>query len=83
MKKIGMIGGLSWRSTVRYYEIINNQVARRKGGLHSAPLLIESLDFAEVARCVTAEDWDCAAASLIASAKRHESAGTDAILICA
>ena len=60
MKKLGLIGGLSWGSTARYYEIINKGVARRLGGLHSANLAIESLDFSEVARCSTAEyrDWE-------------------------
>lgn len=83
MKKLGLIGGLSWSSTARYYEIINKGVARRLGGLHSAPLAIESLDFAEVARCSSAEDWDCASGPLIAAAKRLEAAGADAMLICA
>lgn len=83
MKKFGLIGGLSWSSTARYYEIINKGVARRLGGFHSAPLVIESLDFAEVARCTTAEDWDCASGPLIAAAKRLEAAGAEAMLICA
>jgi aspartate racemase len=83
MKKIGLIGGLSWTSTARYYQIINERVARAKGGLHSAPVLIESLDFAEVARCATAEDWDCASSQLIGAAQRLEAAGAQALLICA
>lgn len=83
MKKIGLIGGLSWGSTARYYEIINKGVARKLGGLHSAPMSIESLDFAEVARCSSAEDWDCASGPLIAAAKSLEASGADAILICA
>ena len=83
MKKLGLIGGLSWRSTARYYQIINEQVARRRGGLHSAPLLIESFDFAEVARCASEDDWSCAADMLIASARRLEAGGADAIAICA
>ncbi len=83
MKKLGLIGGLSWTSTARYYEIINAAVQRRLGGLHSAPLLIESLDFAEVARCVTADDWDCATGQIAGAARRLEAAGAEAILICA
>tara|TARA_B110001454_G_C12695664_1_gene424266 strand:+ start:370 stop:1065 length:696 start_codon:yes stop_codon:yes gene_type:complete len=83
MKKIGLIGGLSWSSTARYYEMINKGVARRLGGMHSASLAIESLDFAQVARCTTEEDWDCASGPLAAAAKRLEAVGADAVLICA
>lgn len=83
MRKIGLIGGLSWTSTARYYQIINEAVARAKGGFHSAPVLIESLDFAEVARCTSADDWDCASGQLIGAAQRLEQAGAEAVLICA
>ena len=83
MKKFGLIGGLSWTSTASYYQIINEGVARRAGGLHSAPLVIESLDFAEVARCTTKEDWDCAAEQLIVAARRVEAAGAQGMVICA
>jgi aspartate racemase len=83
MRKFGLIGGLSWTSTARYYEILNKGVAKARGGLHSAPLAIESLDFAEVARCASAQDWDCAAAQLIASAQRLEAAGAQGLAICA
>jgi aspartate racemase len=83
MRKLGLIGGLSWTSTARYYEIINKAVHRALGGQHSAPLLIDSLDFAEVARCTSAQDWDCAAGQLIAAARRLEQAGAGSILICA
>ena len=50
MRKLGLIGGMSWVSTAMYYEAINKGVAKRLGGLSSAPLLIESLDFAELGR---------------------------------
>lgn len=83
MKKLGLIGGLSWRSTARYYQIINETVAKRKGGLHSAPLLLESLDFAEIARCTTRDDWDCASALVLSAAHRLETAGAEALAICA
>ncbi len=83
MKKLGLIGGLSWGSTARYYQIINEAVAKRAGGLHSAPLAIESLDFAEVARCATAEDWDCASAHLIGAARRLEASRAEGLIICA
>ncbi|MCC4251887.1 MAG: amino acid racemase [Pseudomonadota bacterium] len=83
MRKLGLIGGLSWTSTARYYEIINKAVQRTLGGQHSAPLLIESLDFAAVASCVSDDDWDCAATQLIDGARRLEAAGAGALLICA
>jgi aspartate racemase len=83
MHKLGLIGGLSWTSTARYYEIINKAVHRARGGQHSAPLLIDSLDFASVAGCATEEEWDRAASVLIESARRLETAGAGALLICA
>jgi len=83
MKKLGLIGGISWLSTARYYELINRAVHRDLGGLHSATLLIDSLDFAEVARCASENDWDCAAGQMIGAAKRLEAAGAEAIMICA
>lgn len=78
-----MIGGMGWGSTARYYHIINDIVARRMGGLHSAPLAIESLDFAEVARCTTRSDWDEAAKRLIDAARHLEAGGAQALIICA
>ena len=83
MHKLGLIGGLSWTSTARYYEIINQAVHRARDGQHSAPLLIESLDFATVAACTSDEEWDSAADVLIAAARRLETAGAGALLICA
>ncbi|GLV20379.1 racemase [Sphingobium sp. TomMM35A] len=83
MQKLGLIGGLSWTSTARYYQIINQAVYRAKGGQHSAPLLIESLDFAEIGRSTTEEEWAYAAQVLTASARRLEQAGAKALLICA
>ena len=83
MRKLGLIGGLSCTSTARYYEIINKTVQRRLGGQHSAQLLIESLDFAAVASCVSDDDWDCAATQLMEAARRLERAGAGALLICA
>jgi len=83
MQKLGLIGGLSWTSTARYYQIINQAVYRAKGGQHSAPLLIESLDFADIGRSTTDEEWTYAAQVLTASARRLEQAGAKALLICA
>ncbi len=83
MKTLGLVGGLAWTSTTRYYEIINRAVQRSLGGLHSAPLLIDSLDFAEVARCLTSNDWDCATSQIVGAARRLEAGGAEALLICA
>lgn len=83
MKKLGLIGGLSWSSTARYYDLINRAVQRQLGGLHSATLVIESLDFAEVARCTSENDWDCAAGHMVGAAKALEAAGAEGIMICA
>ncbi len=83
MRKLGLIGGLSWTSTARYYELINRAVQRELGGLHSATLIIESLDFSELARCVTVNDWDCALSQTAAAARRLEAAGAEGLLICA
>lgn len=83
MRKLGLIGGISWTSTARYYELINRYVQRELGGLHSATLLIDSLDFAEVARCASANDWDCSAGHMVGAAKRLEAGGAEALMICA
>lgn len=83
MPKIGLIGGMSWTSTVRYYQIINGAMGNRLGGLRSAPMLIESLDFAEVAKAQTDEEWARTAEVLIGAAQRLETAGATALIICA
>ncbi len=58
MKTIGLIGGMSWESTVTYYQIINEVVKRELGGLHSAQILLYSVDFAEIEQCQADGDWD-------------------------
>lgn len=83
MRKLGLIGGLSWSSTARYYERINQIVQREMGGLHSATLIIDSLNFAEVARCTSTNDWDCAAGQMVGAAQRLKAAGADGLMICA
>jgi len=83
MKKLGLIGGLSWGSTARYYQIINEAVGRKLGGLHSARLLVESLDFADIAGCATSTDWDCASDMLVETARRVQDAGAEGLMICA
>ncbi|MDG2002547.1 MAG: amino acid racemase, partial [Novosphingobium sp.] len=81
MRKIGLIGGLSWFSTRSYYEFINRGVQARTDAHTSAPMLIESLDFSQLARLSNAEDWSKASDILVESAKRLEEAGATTILI--
>ena len=81
MRKIGLIGGLSWYSTRTYYEHINRGVQARAGMGSSAPMLIESLDFAQLSRLSSADDWARAGDVLSESAQRLEQAGASAILI--
>ncbi len=83
MRKLGLIGGMSWVSTRGYYEDINRIVQKAKGPTASAPLLIESLDFAPLYRLSTREEWDRAASILSDSAKRLEAAGAEALVIAA
>lgn len=81
MRKIGLIGGLSWYSTRTYYDYINRGVQSRAGRQCSAPLLIESLDSSSLLRLSSAEDWKRAGEVLSDSAQRLEAAGATAILI--
>ena len=83
MRKVGLIGGMSWVSTSMYYKWINKGVSRRTGPMVSAELLIESLNFAELSGLTQEDEWDRAADSLAASAKRLETAGAEAIAIAA
>ena len=82
MKTIGLIGGMSWESTVTYYRIINETVKKKLGGLHSARILMYSVDFEEIERCMSAGNWDRCAVILTDAAKRLETAGADFILVC-
>jgi aspartate racemase len=79
MKTIGLIGGMSWESTAHYYRILNQETASRLGGLHSAPVILDSLDFAPIADLQSAGKWDEAGALLNRSAKRLVSAGAEVI----
>ena len=81
MRKLGLIGGMSWYSTRTYYEHINRLVQAKAGPRASAPLLIESVDFAGLSRLSSAEEWAHAALVLADSARRLEGAGAGAILI--
>ena len=81
MRKLGLIGGMSWFSTRTYYEHINRLVNARIDHNASAPMLIESLDFSQMARLSSPEDWARAANVLASSAKRLERAGATALII--
>jgi aspartate racemase len=81
LRKLGLIGGMSWLSTRTYYDHINNLVQTRVGKQASAPLLIESLDFSTLSRLTSAEEWSNAADILSASARRLEAAGASAVVI--
>lgn len=83
MRKLGLIGGMSWYSSETYYNRINKQVVRRTNGTCNAPLIIESLNFCDIARATTNQDWDNVAEVLSVSAGRLEDAGATAILVCA
>ena len=79
MKTIGLIGGMSWESTAHYYRILNQETAHRLGGFHSAPVLLQSLDFAPIEQLQRAGKWSKAGAILAASVQRLESAGAGVI----
>jgi len=82
MKTIGLIGGMSWESTVTYYKIINETIKRELGGLHSAKILLYSVDFDEIEKYQSSGEWDKSAAVLGDAASNLEKAGADFILIC-
>lgn len=83
MRKIGLIGGMSWASTELYYRYINKKIQKVKGGMCSAPILMESLNFCDLARARSEEDWKRVTSEILASAQRLEAAGATAIAICA
>ncbi|MEM7357625.1 MAG: aspartate/glutamate racemase family protein [Pseudomonadota bacterium] len=82
MKTIGLIGGMSWESTVLYYQTINEGIKQRLGGLHSGQILLASVDFDPIEKMQAAGDWAGAARVLADAASRLDKAGADAILIC-
>jgi aspartate racemase len=81
MKTLGVLGGMSWESTAVYYRLINQAVARRRGGLHSAPLVLASVDFETIAARQREADWPGAAALLGRAAAGLHAAGAEALLI--
>jgi aspartate racemase len=82
VKTLGLIGGMSWESTVVYYRLINELVRERMGGLHSAQLLMWSFDFEEVERCQAEDRWDEATEMMVGAARRLEAGGADILVIC-
>ena len=82
MKTIGLIGGMSWESTVTYYQIINETIKNRLGGLHSAKCILYSVDFDEIEKYQTRGEWDKSADVLSEAAQALERAGADYIVIC-
>ncbi len=82
MKTIGLIGGMSWESTVTYYQLINEAVKQALGGLHSAKILMYSVDFAEIEEYQATGQWDKSAEVLAQAAENLEKAGADLLLIC-
>ncbi|MEU8924051.1 aspartate/glutamate racemase family protein [Kitasatospora sp. NPDC048545] len=82
MKTLGLIGGMSWESTAEYYRLINELTRDRLGGLHSARLVLHSVDFAEIERLQAAGRWEEAGQVLAGAARSLEAAGADLLLIC-
>ncbi len=82
MKTIGLIGGMSWESTIPYYRIINETVRERLGGLHSAKLILYSVDFHEIERLQQAQDWIEAGRLLAQAACSLQAAGADFLVLC-
>ena len=82
MKTIGMIGGMSWESTLVYYRVVNETVRERLGGLHSAKSILYSVDFAEIEALQQAGQWDAAQSILVQAAQSLVRAGADLVIIC-
>jgi aspartate racemase len=82
VKTIGLIGGMSWESTIPYYRIINERVKERLGGLHSAKVVLHSVDFQEIERMQHAGDWDGAGRAMAAAARSMAAAGADFLVLC-
>jgi aspartate racemase len=82
MKTIGLLGGMSWESTLEYYRIINQAVKARLGGSHSARCMLYSVDFAEVEALQHAGQWDALTEAMLAAVRRLEQGGADCLVIC-
>ena len=82
MKTIGLIGGMSWESSVEYYKIINEAALQKLGGVHSAKSVMVSVDFADIDSILKEGRWEDGAKMMITAAKQVEAAGADFVLIC-
>ncbi|NQV05561.1 aspartate/glutamate racemase family protein [bacterium] len=82
MKTIGLLGGMSWESSIQYERIINTEVRRRLGGIHSADLIVRSYDFAVIEALQESDDWDGAGELLAADALHLQRAGAELIVLC-
>lgn len=82
MRTIGLLGGMSWESTAIYHRLLNELVRERLGGLHSAKLVLVSVDFSEIAELQHAGDWQGAARLLVGAARQLEAAGAECLVIC-
>jgi len=82
MKTLGLIGGMSWESTVPYYQRINQEIRQRLGGLHSAKLVLYSVDFQPIEQYMRADEWDAAGARLAQAARALELAGAEGLILC-
>ncbi len=82
MRRIGLLGGMSWESTALYYRLLNEEVRARLGGFHSARLVMASVDFAEVEAMQASGDWAAAGALLADEARALESAGAECLVLC-
>lgn len=82
MKRLGLMGGMSWESTIPYYRLINQTVKAELGGLHSAELILWSVDFEPIERLQSAGDWHAAGEQLAEIARRLEAAGAQGLVIC-
>ena len=82
MKTIGLLGGMSWESSIEYERIINTEVRRRLGGTHSADLIVRSYDFAAIEALQSAEDWDGAGRLLAGDAQQLQRGGAQLVVLC-
>jgi len=82
VKTIGLLGGMSWESTVPYYQIINRTINDRLGGLHSAKIVLHSVDFHEIEQLQHAGEWDKTGSILAQAARSLETAGADCLVLC-
>ena len=82
MKKIGLIGGMSWESSLIYYQLINEKVRELLGGFHSANCVMESVDFAEIEKLQHQNDWEALDQMMAKAAKNLENAAADVIVLC-